>query len=60
MEFVSEEQKIEEWHRRADEGRKRALRREKYISFFVVFVVIILVCVLAFLIVGIIEAIRCL
>ena len=62
MESLSEEQKIKEWHRQAAVGRKRALRREKYLSCFAVFIamlcLVLVACALAAIIVGIIEVIH--
>jgi len=59
---TSEEQKISKWHKYANEGRKKALRREKYLSGFAVLIVIICLaitaCVLSLIILGIIEAIH--
>ena len=40
MEFKSEEEKVAEWHRRADEGKAEALRRERYFTFFVVLILV--------------------
>ena len=57
MEFVSEEEKIKEWHKRADEGRKEALKHEKYITYFaslaVIFFVLFVICALWLVIKGI-------
>ena len=62
MESLSEEQKIKERHRQANEGRKKALRREKYLSGFAVLIIIICLAitaaVLSLIILGVIEAIH--
>jgi len=56
---TSDEQKISEWHKCAIEGRKRALRREKYLSCFAVFVVVIclalIACVVSLIVLGAVE-----
>ncbi len=36
MEYKSEEEKIREWHRQAEIGKKEALRREKIITYGVI------------------------
>jgi hypothetical protein len=58
----SEEQKVSEFHKCIAEGRKRALRREKYLSGFAVLVVVVclalIACVLGFIVLGAIEVIR--
>ena len=59
---TSDEQKISEWHKSLAEGRKRALRREKYLSCLAVFVVVIclvlIACVVSLIVLGAIELIH--
>ena len=59
---TSDEQKISEWPKCLAEGRKRALRREKYLSGFAVLVVVVclalIACVLSFIVLGAIEVIQ--
>jgi hypothetical protein len=58
----TEEQKINEFHKCVVERRKRALRREKYLSGFAVLVVVVclalIACVLSFIVLGAIEVIQ--
>jgi len=64
MEFVSKEQKLKEWHRRADEGRIEALKREKSLtciaSLAVLIFVLLVICVMWLFIEGILWFIQCL
>ena len=49
MIYKNEEEKIKVWHRRADEGKKQALSREKKITCFVIAIVVLTISFVIFL-----------
>ena len=50
MIYKNEEEKIKVWHRRADEGKKQALSREKKIMCFAIVVILIIISFAIFLV----------